>query len=552
VSGATPALFDLLEALTRRILAGLIVGRDTALTKLAAVTTSSLPALRAFLRGEQELRAGRDAQAAVAFREAADLDTAFALAQYRLAVTGSWVNVREAQTPIAWAETAARHSDRLTPLGRDLLTAYRAYRETRTNDAERLYRDVLEGHPDNVEAWLMLGETLFHYNPLRGRPPMEAWAPFQRALALDSNAHAMLHLARLAASEDRLGALDSLTRAYLARYPDAERAIEMRALRAAAHDDARERAAVAADVRRSDNIVAIGVLQAALLYAQRPDAAGELAAAFVPATGAADPVLVLGRRILSETGIVTGRWGPEPAARLLGGAADRDWLLETEALLASDPFFPVPLARVASLRDSIAARRPYHALNGVTQPTGLDLGSQMRTYLLGLLSERLGDSSAARRSAAELDAARGPGQAGPARDLARALRAEIARSSGDPAGALAQIESFPVGPITVQLAVSHWGVRERFLHAEVLHALGRDDEALRWYDSFLGPWDIPWIAAAHYRRGQIQAQLGHREHARFHYSRFVRLWKDCDPEFRPLVDQATRALAQLDAPAGTR
>ena len=548
VSGATPALFGLLDALTSRILARLIVGRDTALTKLAAVTTSSLPALRAFLRGEQALRAGRDAQAAVAFREAADLDTTFALAQYRLALTGTWVYVPEARNPTAWAETAARHADRLTPLGRGLLTAYRAYRETRADDAERLYRGVLEGHPDNVEAWLMLGETLFHFNPLRGRPPMEAWAPFQRALALDSNAHAMLHLARLAASEGRLGALDSLVRAYLERYADAERTIEMRALRAAAHDDARERGAVASEVRRSDNIVTVGVVQAELLYAQRPDAAGQLAPALMPPAGAADQVLVIGRRMLSEAGLAMGRWGPEPAERLLGRAADRDWLLETEALLASSAFFSVPQARVASLRDSIAARRPYPSLNVLIQPTALDLSSEMRTYLLGLLSARLGDSAAARRYAAELEAVRGANVAAPSRDLARALRAEIARSSGDLAGALAQIERFTLSP-TIELATQHWGVRERFLHAELLHALGRDEEALRLYDSFLGPWDLPWAAAAHYRRGEIQARLGHREHARFHYGRFVRLWKDCDPEFRPLLDQATRALALLGAPS---
>ena len=93
--------------------------------------------------------------------------------------------------------------------------------------------------------------------------------------------------------------------------------------------------------------------------------------------------------------------------------------------------------------------------------------------------------------------------------------------------------------------MAHWGVRERFLCVEILHALGRDDEALGWYDSFVGWPDLPWLAVAHFRRGQILARLGHREHARFHYGRFVRLWKNCDPEFRLLLDQATQALAQL-------
>src|SRR6266850_1267993 len=213
VSGDTTALFDLVDDLAGRMLARLSSGRDTALTRLAAVTTHSLPALKRFLDGERALRGGRDAQAAAAFRDAAMLDTGFALAEYRLALTSTWVNVRDAADPAVWAATAARHAHRLTPLVRDLLNAYRAYKELRGEEAERLYRSVTEGHPDNVEAWFMLGEVFFHFNPWRGRSPMEAWTPFQRVLALDpSDSHAMIHLARLAAAEGRISDFDSLAR----------------------------------------------------------------------------------------------------------------------------------------------------------------------------------------------------------------------------------------------------------------------------------------------------------------------------------------------------
>src|SRR5438309_1699648 len=149
VSGDTAALFDLVDGLAGRMLARLSRGRDTALTRLAAVTTHSLPALQRFLEGERALRAGRDAQAAAAFRDAAMLDTGFALAQYRLALTSTWVPTRDAEDPPVWAATAARHAQRLTPLVRDLLTAYRAYKELRGEEAEGLYRGVTEGHPDN-------------------------------------------------------------------------------------------------------------------------------------------------------------------------------------------------------------------------------------------------------------------------------------------------------------------------------------------------------------------------------------------------------------------
>jgi hypothetical protein len=65
------------------------------------------------------------------------------------------------------------------------------------------------------------------------------------------------------------------------------------------------------------------------------------------------------------------------------------------------------------------------------------------------------------------------------------------------------------------------------------------------YDSFLNAYDLPWIAAAHLRRAQIYDRLGNRRQARFHYGRFVKLWKDCDPAFRPMLERARAALARL-------
>ena len=42
-----------------------------------------------------------------------------------------------------------------------------------------------------------------------------------------------------------------------------------------------------------------------------------------------------------------------------------------------------------------------------------------------------------------------------------------------------------------------------------------------------------------------------RRKAGHYYARFVELWKDCDPELRPQVDEARRRLAKLSADSGT-
>ena len=548
VSGDSAALFELVDDLTGRMLAGLVSGRDTVLTRLAAVTTHSLPALKAFLQGEQALRAGLDAQAAAAFRDAALLDTTFALAQYRLAVTSTWVTVEDVTDPAVWAATAARHSRRLTPLVRDLLQAYHAYKDIQADEAERIYLGVTQEHPDNVEAWLMLGETRFHYGSWRGRSPVEAWPAFERVLELDpANAHAMIHLARLAALVGRGAALDSLAQRFIEGHADAERTLEIRALRAYQRDDPGERAAIARAALATGDYAVSSMLQDAALFAQNLDAARELAPAF---TGPARrPVVLLGaRRTFAELGVAGGRWGDESAAAPPGPPADDDWRLEVQALLASDPFFSAGRARLVSLRDRIAARRSYPGMNLRNSPAPMDLGPAMRAYLLGLLDARLGDTAAAALALAELAAVRDAQRAGVAQALAQGLRAEIARARGDPRRALAEVEQFPFdAPVPGIGVLSHWGVRERFLRAELLLALGRDDDAFRWYDSFAGSFDLPYMAAAHLRRAEIRERLGDSEQARFHYARFLRLWKNCDPEFRPMTTRAAQALTRLEA-----
>ncbi len=545
VAGDTTSVFELVDDLTGQLLVGFGSGRDTSLTRLASVTTHSLPALKAFLAGEQAMRAGRDAAAAEAFREAATLDTTFALAQYRLAMSATWVTVRGATdnaTIVLMAAAAARHAEHLTPLLRDLLSAYTAYKEVRADEAERTYRRVTEGHPDNVEAWFMLGETFFHYNPLRGRPPEEARQAFERVLALDpTNTHAILHLARLAALDGHDGELDSLGRIYLARYSDAERTLEVRTLLASLHHDPEERRAIAREAIGTDAVVMASLLQAALVYAQDLDLSRALASSYlrVPRDSVVGRV---GALLIADLELSAGRWSRRPALELMGASLDDDWLLESRALLAACRAVPVSRARLIGLRDTIAARRPYPGLTRAGFSGGSQQGESMRAYLLGLLSARLGDTAQVRARLAELLAVRGSGRVEVAQGLAHTLKAELAWAAGDPARARVELERFP---FHISLEVGHWGMHERFLMAELLQALGREDEALDWYLSYPAGYDQPWVAPAHLRAAEIYQRLGNRERAEFHYARFVRLWEDADPEFQPMVAGARETLARL-------
>lgn len=544
VAGETTQLFQLVDDLTGRILAGVATGRDTALVRLSALTTHSLPALKAYLEGEQAMRAGLDGRAFAAFREATELDSTFALAQYRLAIASSWASSVGREGADEYAERAVAHAERLTPLLRELVTAYRAYRQSQAHIAEQRYRAIVAEHPDNVEAWMMLAETAFHFNAFRGRSPAESWAFFQRVLALDpANPHALVHLARQAALEGRAAALDSVVERYARTHRDTDRLLEMRALVAWTRGDSVTRAEIAAAARHSADVPFGGLIVAALTYAQHPDAAMDL----WPSLSRPDR----DRRLLfalymqfADLGLARGRFSATPLRPPLDSPELLAWRLESEALLASYELFAVPRARALELRRQIAEARHYPALSAI-EPVPAT-GEAMRQYLLGMLSLRLGDSSAAAAAQRALASMRG-GSAGDqaaafATAFETALAAEALRRRGDTSGALARLDEFPLDGSHLRV-LAHYGLRERFIRAELLRALGRDAEAMDAYDAFANPYDLPLLPISHLRRGELQQRLGNHEQARFHFQRFVRWWEVADPERQMLVAEARRALA---------
>ena len=93
------------------------------LSRLAATTTGSMPALRSYLSGEAAFRAGAFDRAVEEFRRATERDTTFALAWYRLAVAEEWsldlAAAQEAEIPFGLAEIdAARDAGQFRVINR--------------------------------------------------------------------------------------------------------------------------------------------------------------------------------------------------------------------------------------------------------------------------------------------------------------------------------------------------------------------------------------------------------------------------------------------------
>ncbi len=544
VTGDTAALFGVVDELAGRLLASVVVGRDTSLTQLAAATTASLPALKAYLRGERALRAGLDARAAVAFREAALLDTTFALAQYRLALVANWTTVPGIEDPGVWAAVATRHSTRLTPLGRDLLEAFRAYKLTLPGSTDR-YRAIVQSHPDNFEAWYMLAESEFHYGPWNGEPATHARTSFERALALDpNNSHALIHLARIAALEGRRDEVATIAGRQIALNAEADRTIEMRAMLAWARGDTASTRQIRDEAVTADETVDYGLVSTYAAYALDLPAASAIARR-VRRRARTKLIGIYMDRMIEETRLAMGRWGEADTARIAAGG-DVRWRRESMALAAAERALDVPLERVRALRRAIAADRPYVPLAQQGATLDPSAGEPMRLHLLTLLDLRLGDSAAAR---VHTDSLR---DLLPRVTLAERTAVQVLvlsnesarlRADGKFGEALALAERMPYELFTVRYA--HTLSRERFARAELLRALGRDEEALRWYLIIPAFWDLPLLAPARLRAAEQLEKLGQRDEARLRYSQVLEILANADREFRPLVDSARAGLDRI-------
>jgi tetratricopeptide (TPR) repeat protein len=228
--------------------------------------------------------------------------------------------------------------------------------------------------------------------------------------------------------------------------------------------------------------------------------------------------------------------------------------------MAAIPQFKFAPDDVRAIREAVLRSRPTNRdgsmdLEWLAMPTAL--APRLREYVLGLLAATLGDDKAALEYANALAVADDPqDRAKLLPDLALEIRALISARSGDSAAALATLEMAQLGlrqHYQVALPLYERPVG-RFLRAEMLHALGRDTDALGWYASLtsLSMIEFVFLAPAYLRMGEIYEKAGNSAAAIEYYSRFVARWQDSDPELRPLVDDARRRILRVERNTGPR
>lgn len=482
------------DALVRQLIATELVAPADTVAGIAATTTTSTRALRAYLDGERELRDARPAAAMANFQAAVASDSMFALAWYRLARAARWSEVDSLSASAA--QRAFQLASSLPQRQQTLVRAYHMLRFGSARLAERLLTQIVNDYPTDVEAWMLLGEVQFSSNPYYGRPIEESAAAFQKVMALDArNREVTVYLMDLAANADRTGQLDTLFSMYFSPNSAGEQP-GIRATYTALH---RRRVGGARPTRAAPDAVDDAELARVALQRITVDVRDRRdARTYAQLLAAAPGTRVDGLLSLATLAVADSNWARAAMHFAAATALDPDRTVEQRALFALAPTVQLSADTLRQLREALLRRRA----TPVTSGSGLRSAEHddLRHYLAGVLSVRLDDASGVDAALAAL-ATHSPSESRVAAAFAAAVRGHRALQRSDLTAALAAFgESTPDLPARLRAQHPVLGqYLDRLARGEVLRRLGRGAEARAWYQSLregAGIAGAPFMQAA--------------------------------------------------------
>jgi DNA-binding SARP family transcriptional activator len=562
VKGDTADIGDLADSLGVGILR--VLGRDRPIgaVRRVSIGARSLPALKAFLYGEQFYRRGRWDSALVYYDRAVTQDSTFAIAYKQMGMAADW-HPTNAQSYLRGGEylrkaTVLNHG--LSPKDSMQIAAdsFSFAGEYATEPADLIrfsYRwfstleEATHRYPEDPEVVYRFGDALYHSEPPLGQTPAQALEAFEHAIALDPGfAPAYEHTVELAI---RLHS-PVLARKYAAAY--------LRLDPTGANAPATRLAALLLDDERSPTREVARVIDSAstrtLIDAASHGPGGQLG--WWADSGEA------AIRLLRELTTRTGTGAGPSTDRLMyhqflanalayrghiheAYVVDRTLLLDRNASRFTnflDPFLSLSL--LGAIPESAAATTFGRSLEPgkawrippfnvqTREQRGLPWW-QARRDTLSLARFALRAEQEARTQKGAIGKLRG-------RYLHAAATAYLELARGDSAGALRLFQSIPDTLCIVNICSY-----EKLIAARLLASQGRARQAGEVLDLWVWRAEGPLYVLGVLDRARIAESLGEREKAMDSYQFVLDAWRHADPELRPYVREASSGLERVAA-----
>lgn len=529
VEGPEDEMTGLVDELTVELLKSIWREGDVPEVRVSTVTTSSIPALRAYLEGEQAFRKARFTDAQQAFGRAVELDSTFAIAAHRLSFAYGWALGAFEEEHIANAELAARHTAGLPARDSLLITGHKRVDIDGDLGVMELYENLVRRYPEDYEAWYGYGEALYHLGDQVGYERDRVIDTMSRAYDLDPTiAPSLYHLIQSAYAQDELETARLWTDRYLAIDSTSANARAM-ALGAALRLGPPADSAQAAQALDTLDVEVLGQI-----FFDAPPGRSSLAYSELVGRATATSRFPPPERVwrLGRLGRQYMRHGQISNWQSVGREADR--IAGREGGL-----FDLTRARLAGVLDPEAEARQERLMSRVSYPVEA-------SYLSPLLA-RQGRYEEARKAvdymearADSLDDAGNVRGARTTRGLALLYAGEIAAAQEDTRTAVDELRR------GLDLIPGNWNSTRnpyRYTLANLIQNSGDELEALRIYGSL---YQSPELEALGYlKKAQLHERRGEREDALRYYGWFLELWGDADAHLQPQVQVARDAIARL-------
>ena len=557
VKGDTADIGDLADSLGVRILQMLGRDRPIGAVRQVSIGSRSLPALKAFLYGEQFYRRGRWDSAVVYYDRAVTQDSTFAIAFKQMGMAVDWhpANEQSYLRGVDYFRKAVVLNRGLSPKDSMQIAAdsFSIAGEDATDPADLIrfrYRwfstleDAAHRYPEDPEVWYRLGDARFHSDPPFGGPPAPALAAFDHAIALDSGfAPAYQHTVQLAIRLNRSDLARKYAAAYLRLDPTDVTAPSMR-LAALMLDPDRSHAPETARMidSASARVLFLAVFDHLAWWADSGEAVVRLLRALTLRSGTG--VDFMSDTLMYDQSLALGlayRGHLHEAY-----AVDRRLLLDPDASRFSnslDPF--LALALLGAIPESLAATTFGHALEpGKAWPISAFNTARQLRGLPWWLARRDTASLARFAFRAGQEARTQPSARGKLRSqyLHAAATAYLALARADSLQALRLFQSIPD-----TLCIENNCFYEKLIEARLLTSQGQARPAAAVLDRWVWSGGGPLFGLGVLERGRIAESLGERQKARDSYQFVVDVWRHADPELELYVREARAGLERLAA-----
>ena len=529
VQGSPGRILDLVDRLGIHVLVVLLDEDpgDVPPLDLASVTTSSLPALKAYLEGEFLYRRSDFLGAIEAWERAVGADTLFALAYVGLGDAYGWDEAGNAAAGREMLHRALLLSDRLPRHRAEMVRAKWAGWRGMLEKVAITERAVRE-HPEDAEAWYELGEAYYHLSgSMRG--PEESERAFRRAAEREpASAPYRAHLLDLAFDwQPDSARIARELEAYGRLSPRGQRTGAGRIAFGLAFGDRVHAARARAALDSVDSGTAAQVYR----FLRHPGFAVERETVFLAVEARLDDQhrALVGSFRFRDLGIAEGRVGE--ALALLNDPVMPDGTRYCGPLLLWNQGSTMP-GKI--LEETLALRRatdssfddPYWVNCAASYAAG-DSRWDDHTVLLSRAKEVVGRQNAA-------------GDTNSARVWEEVVREQEARrlwGQERKAEALREFERLLTSEARASWVL--WSVGQLALE------LDQPEEAERVYRRIATGTAFSDGPLAYLYLGRLYERTGRPAEARKAYDSFAAAWRRADPELQPLVREARLAVARL-------